>query len=334
VVAYRAGAPVLVSRFLADVQRLARALPPCTHVLNACTDRYHFVVGLAAALISDRVSLLPPSQAPEILRQLRAFAPEVICLTDEADSDIALPRMAYPREPAATATQDAGSRAAANGVPQVAAAQLAAYVFTSGSTGTPLPYRKSFGPLVGCVREAARRLGLDGSRRWAILATVPPQHMYGFEASVLLALVNGHALCAERPFYPADIADALERVPRPRALVSTPVHLRALLASGVALPAVDLVICSTAPLAQQLAAETERRFETRLLEIYGSTETGQIAARRPTHAAEWRLWCRSRSRARRASRAAGTSSSRRFFRTCWRGPAPIASCCTDACQIW
>jgi acyl-coenzyme A synthetase/AMP-(fatty) acid ligase len=290
VVAYRAGAPVLVSRFLADVQRLARAFPPCTHVLNACSDRYHFVVGLAAALISNRVSLLPSSQAPEIMRQLGAFAPEVICLTDETDSDIDLPRMAYPREPAATAALDAGSHAAANGVPQVAAAQLAAYVFTSGSTGTPLPYRKSFGPLVGCVREAARRLGLEGSRRWAIVATVPPQHMYGFEASVMLALVNGHALCAERPFYPADIADTLVRVPRPRALVSTPVHLRALLASGVALPAVDLVICSTAPLAQQLAAETERRFDTRLLEIYGSTETGQIAARRPTHTVDWRLW--------------------------------------------
>jgi len=50
------------------------------------------------------------------------------------------------------------------------------------------------------------------------------------------------------------------------------------------------VLCSTAPLARQLAAETERRFDTRLLEIYGSTETGQIAVRRPSHTAEWRLW--------------------------------------------
>src|SRR5207302_1872849 len=32
------------------------------------------------------------------------------------------------------------------------------------------------------------------------------------------------------------------------------------------------------------------RFNTRLLEIYGSTETGQISARRPTHTPEWRLW--------------------------------------------
>ena len=72
-IAYRAGTPVLVSRFLADVRRLVRSLPPCTHVLNACSDRYHFTVGLAAALISGRVSLLPSSQAPQTMQQLGAF---------------------------------------------------------------------------------------------------------------------------------------------------------------------------------------------------------------------------------------------------------------------
>jgi acyl-coenzyme A synthetase/AMP-(fatty) acid ligase len=58
----------------------------------------------------------------------------------------------------------------------------------------------------------------------------------------------------------------------------------------VALPPIDLMVCSTAPLAQQLAHETEQRFATRLLEIYGSTETGQIAARRPTQGPSWQLF--------------------------------------------
>ena len=280
-VAYRAGAPILAGQFLSEVDRLARSLPPCRHVLNACTDRYHFAVGLAAAVTSGRVCLLPSSQAPHMLRQLVEFAPDVICLSDE-DEGIALPRVLYPRGSAPPNIDRTP--------PQIDEAQLLAYVFTSGSTGTPLPYRKSFGPLIRCVREQARRLELAGPGRWAILATVPPQHMYGLESSVLLALGNGHALCAERPFYPADIAAALEPLPRPRALITTPVHLRALASSGVALPAVDLVLCSTAPLAQPLAVETERRLQTRLLEIYGSTETGQIAMRWPTQSAEWRLW--------------------------------------------
>ncbi len=287
-VAYRAGAPILVPQFLADVQRVATALGRCGYVLNACRDRYHFSVGFAASLLSRKVSLLPSTHTPEVVRQLAAFAPGAVCLTDEDNCSIALPLIRYPRE-AAPLGNDAVDRAAVT-VPQIDAGQLAAYVFTSGSTGTPVPHRKTWGPLVECVREEANRLGLSARGRCAMVATVPPQHMYGFESSVLIALCNGHALCAERPFYPADIAAVLEALPRPRILISTPVHLRALLAAGVALPQADLVVSATAPLELQLAAETERRFNTQLLEIYGSTETGQIATRRTTDGAEWSLW--------------------------------------------
>jgi acyl-coenzyme A synthetase/AMP-(fatty) acid ligase len=251
-------------------------------------DRYHFTVGFAAALISGRVSLLPSSHAPEMLRQLRVFAPDVVRLSDEAEASNGMPCMIYPREERLAAAHSAASGPLCP-VPDVDAAQLVAYVFTSGSTGTPVPHPKTFGRLIACIREQARRLELH-TARWTLLATVPPQHMYGFEASVLLPLAAGHALCAERPFYPADVAGALERLPRPRALLTTPVHLRALLGSGIALPPADLVLSSTAALSQQLAAATERRFVSRLLEIYGSTETGQIAIRRPTSTAEWRLW--------------------------------------------
>jgi len=290
VVAYRAGTPVLVPQFLADVHRVSAILGTSSHILNACADRYHFTVGFAASLLSGKVSLLPSTHTAEVVRQLTAFAPDVVCLTDEADCALALPQVRYPREDAPTAPACAVRPNAAASVPQIDASQLAAYVFTSGSTGTPVPYRKSWGRLVACVREEASRFGLAKRAPCAIVATVPPQHMYGFESSVLLALCNGHALCAERPFYPADIAAVLERVPRPRMLVSTPVHLRAILSSGVALPRTDLIVSSTAPLAQQLAVETEQRNGAALLEIYGSTETGQIAARRPTHGPEWRLW--------------------------------------------
>jgi acyl-coenzyme A synthetase/AMP-(fatty) acid ligase len=267
---------------------LAQALGAGRHVLNACADRYHFTVGFAASLVSGKLSLLPSTHTPEVIGRLRELAPDVVCLTDADDCDIGLPLVRYPRT---RARPDARARQApALSVPTIAAAQPAACVFTSGSTGTPLPHRKSWGPLVGCVREEAGRLGLLRGAPCAIVATVPPQHMYGLESSVLMALANGLALCAERPFYPADIAAALAAVPRPRILVSTPIHLRALHESGIGLPEADLIVCSTAPLAAQLAADIERRCNTRLLEIYGSTETGQIALRQPTRGAEWRLW--------------------------------------------
>jgi acyl-coenzyme A synthetase/AMP-(fatty) acid ligase len=103
-------------------------------------------------------------------------------------------------------------------------------------------------------------------------------------------LMSGNAFCAERPFYPADIAATLAAVPQPRALVTTPVHLRALLESEIALPPLDLVVSATAPLDQELARAVEKRFYVRLMEIYGSTETGQIAVRRTAESAAWRLW--------------------------------------------
>ena len=168
--------------------------------------------------------------------------------------------------------------------------QRAAFVFTSGSTGTPVPHAKAWGGLTDSVRVEACRLGLGGAQPWVVLATVPPQHMYGFESSVLLALQSGIAFAAERPFYPADIARVLEAMPRPRLLVTTPVHLRALLAADLLLPAADLVVSATAPLDSVVAAQVEARFGAPVLEIYGSTETGQIASRRTVDCREWQLW--------------------------------------------
>jgi acyl-coenzyme A synthetase/AMP-(fatty) acid ligase len=179
---------------------------------------------------------------------------------------------------------------AAWAVPEIPATQLAAIVFTSGSTGTPLPYKKTWGRLVHCVRAGAPRLGLLDGRSHALVGTVPAQHMYGFESTVLLALASGNAFCAERPFYPADIAATMASVPRPRTLVTTPVHLRTLMTSEIGLPPIDLVVSATAPLEQELARAVEAKFQATLQEIYGSTETGQIATRRTAESAAWRLW--------------------------------------------
>jgi acyl-coenzyme A synthetase/AMP-(fatty) acid ligase len=107
------------------------------------------------------------------------------------------------------------------------------------------------------AERLADLMGLPSLAGLNIVATVPPQHSYGFESSVLLALLGGAAFDSGRPFYPADIVAALERLPRPRALVTTPFHLKTLLLSGLELPPVDLVLSATAPLSPQLAAEAE-----------------------------------------------------------------------------
>ena len=282
--------PILARHFLEDVARVASMLPAGNHVLNVCSDRYGFTVGFAASLVCRKVSLLPSTHTPEVIRQLSEFAPDVFCLTDDQNCDIDLPRTLYPETAASRGMETSLGPAYGWQVPAIDAGQLAAYVFTSGSTGTPLPYKKTWGRLLRCVHDGASRLGLLDGRSHTIVGTVPPQHMYGFESSVLLGLQTGSALCAERPFYPADICSALATAPRPRVLISTPVHLRALLAAEVVLPETDLVVSATAPLSRDLAREVEEKFGTRLLEIYGSTETGQIATRRTAQTLEWQLW--------------------------------------------
>jgi acyl-coenzyme A synthetase/AMP-(fatty) acid ligase len=289
VIAYRSGVPVTAQRFLSDAEHVARSLPAGVHVLNVCTDRYHFTVGLAACLMTGRVSLLPSAHTPEVIEQLASFAPDAFCLTDDPHCDIGLPRVHYPEERAALPEAEPAADAAW-AVPEIPVTQLAAIVFTSGSTGTPLPYKKTWGRLVRCVRDGAPRLGLLDGRSHVLVGTVPAQHMYGFESTVLLALVSGNSFCAERPFYPADIAATLALLPRPRALVTTPVHLRTLMASEIGLPPLDLVVSATAPLEQDLARAVEAKFQATLQEIYGSTETGQIATRRTAESPAWRLW--------------------------------------------
>jgi acyl-coenzyme A synthetase/AMP-(fatty) acid ligase len=287
IVAYRRGQPISAAQFLDDVRTLAARLLPGTHLLNFCSDRYRFAVGLAAALTSGKCSILPSTHTPEVIRHLRAFAPDVFCLSDDPQCPLALPQLLYSD----SAAPNGGARGHGQfSVPQIDAGRLAAYVFTSGSSGTPVPHAKTWGRLVQCVRAEVTRLPVQHLADCAILATVPAQHMYGLESSVLLPLQSGSALCAERPFFPADIAAALNALPRPRVLVATPVHLRALLAAELALPKLELIVSATAMLPANLAREVESRYGAALLEIYGSTETGQMASRRTALEERWRLW--------------------------------------------
>jgi acyl-CoA synthetase (AMP-forming)/AMP-acid ligase II/3-hydroxymyristoyl/3-hydroxydecanoyl-(acyl carrier protein) dehydratase len=286
--AARAASCIDVRTFLADVARLRALLPDNRHVLNVCTDRYRFMVGLAAAMCADKISLLPSTHTPESVRQMRAFAADVFCL---ADSDIAidLPLLPYPEEESPAEERPADAGAPDTLIPTLPADRIVAYVFTSGSTGAPVPHAKRWGALVGSVQAAARRLQLHAADRCTLIGTVPPQHMYGFESTVLLALQGGAAIWSGKPFFAADIEAALAAVPAPRVLVSTPFHLHAFVAEQLACPPVQMVLSATAPLTPELARAIEERCAAPLLEIYGCTESGQIATRRPLAGADWQL---------------------------------------------
>ncbi len=283
IVAWRAEGAVTLREFLAEVNALAARFPAGRHLLNLCNDRYRFSVGLAAAIVSGRISLLPSTHTPGVIAQIKQFAPDVFCLTDSDNCTVELPQLRYPAMNALLTQTKIVLE-----VPHIDSTQRVAVVFTSGSTGMPQPHPKTWGSLVHRVQAEAIRLELP--RLCTIIGTVPPQHMYGFESTVLLAWHNGLALSHAQPFYPADICHALAAVPAPRVLVSSPVHLRALMGAEMAVPRITSVVSATAPLSVQLAREVETRCAAPLLEIYGSTETGQIASRRSTQHAEWQLF--------------------------------------------
>jgi len=282
--AWRPDGPVSVADYLADAAALAEQLPDAGFLLNLCHDRYHFAVGFAAGLLRGMTSLQPSSQSAETFRSLQSEYPDLICLCDDAADTLDLPRLDFP---GLSANTKKGQQAEIS-IPPIPTDHVAAILFTSGSTGLPQAQRKTWGKLVANGRAEAIALGLDRQPH-AIVGTVPVQHSYGFESTFLLALHGGCAFWAGKPFFPQDIASALAAVPQPRLLVTTPFHLSALLASGVELPPVDRLLSATAPLSTTLAAEAEARTGAPMLEIYGSTESGQLASRRTTDGATWTL---------------------------------------------
>jgi acyl-coenzyme A synthetase/AMP-(fatty) acid ligase len=103
--------------------------------------------------------------------------------------------------------------------------------------------------------------------------------MWGLETTVMLPLQSGCTVHAACPLLPAEIAAALAELTAPRWLVATPAHLRACALSSEHLPSLTGVLCSTAPLSEEIARRIEELGGAPVIEIYGSTETGAIATR-------------------------------------------------------
>lgn len=217
---------------------------------------------------------MPPNRLPQTLERLRNDYPDCHVLGEGGRTIVGFP------DAAAEALRDA---------PLIAADQLCAIAFTSGSTGRPKPNAKYWRTLrVGSKCNAGLLLD-ECTERVNLLATVPPQHMWGMEMSILLPLFATIAVSHRTPFFPQDIAEALATLPEPRALVSSPVHLEALVKSGVTLPDVSDIFTATAPLSVALARVLEERFNTTVTDVFGCSETGVLAARRTSREANWRL---------------------------------------------
>ncbi len=280
---WTSGGPLSQGQIVERAAVLAPRLPDRPFAINYSEARDRFAVGLLAAWSRGQTAVFPADRTERSLSMLRASAPDVYCLADGP-----LPAGGGVSVTVTAAAGVGGSLGAIQPV-HVALERRAVMIFTSGSTGHPTGNDKTWAMLVAGAKTIPDLVGLADCPHPSIVATVPNQHMYGFETSMMYVLQGGASAHAERPVYPADIARCLRDVPSPRVLVTTPVHLRALIESGCALPEIDRIVSATALLSEDLAGAAERRLKAPVWEIYGFTEAGSVAGRRTTAGAEWTL---------------------------------------------
>ena len=269
---------------------LALRLPEACAVCNLCNSRVGFLVTWLAALRKHFLTILPPSGGHADLSAILKSVARVLVVVDgpqalqapwreQADCLTYLPEwQASPDSAEPLAWQPAWD-------------DIAVRLYTSGSSGAPEPQPKTLTQLATGALVLGERLDeeIDGGMKTIerIVCSVPPQHMFGVECSVMLSLVHAIPVLDRRPLLSADVRAAFAD-PALAAWIATPLHLRSLVQAGEALPNCSVVIASTMALAQPLARTTEALVGAPVLEIYGSTETGVLALRRTVRDASWR----------------------------------------------
>jgi len=271
---------------------LARRIRGASAVCNLCSSRLAFLITLLATLRNGSLMVLPPSSSDADVAAVLNAQPDTIVVGDAEQGIDPACEGARRQGVYVTCRPEWKPCAASPGdlAWQPAWDAVAVLLHTSGTTGHPQPQPKTLLHLAtGALLLGARLAeeiegGLDGVDH--LVCSVPAQHMFGLECSVMLPLVHGTPVVDRRPLLPADVAAAFAEVGR-AAWIATPMHLRSLVRSGAALPACAFAIVSTMPLGHALALQSEQLLAAPMLEIYGSTETGALALRRTARETRW-----------------------------------------------
>jgi acyl-coenzyme A synthetase/AMP-(fatty) acid ligase len=247
---------------------LAPARRPGEQVLVLCHDRYHFACALLAALSQGLVVALPPSTQPEMIRALRQQEAVRTVLHDQDEVPGLDVRDCLARQ----------SAPAPLVLAPIEADREIVVVYTSGSTGTPLRCPKTALQLLGEAEALASTFSIGVGDH--VFATVPPHHIYGLLFGLLVPLVSGASFVRETSLHAAPLA-AMYAAERANVLVSVPAHLRGLevLDPDAFAAAPRRVFSSGAALPEAVSIMLAERFDWRVTEVLGSSETGGIGHR-------------------------------------------------------
>jgi acyl-coenzyme A synthetase/AMP-(fatty) acid ligase len=273
--------------FWRHVSIMSTLLPKHAYLINYCEDRYLFCVTLFSAALNGSITLLPPSKSSGIVVELEREYGPLCAISDQPLSGFLIDQTVVNLEMLENKTETTGLSESQNFTLNLQ--QVIVIAFTSGSTGRPKAQLKHWGGFIDCAQRAIQQLGLE-NQQLAMLSTTPPQHMFGLETSVIWPYISNLVLVNQRPFYPEDIRLAVQSMPYPVVLCSTPTHLRACVRSAGEWSNLAAIICSTAPLSPALATEIEAVMGAELHELYGSTETLSYASRRTVDQTLWTLY--------------------------------------------
>src|SRR5438094_1145223 len=163
-------------------------------------------------------------------------------------------------------------------IPKAGGHTVAVLLFTSGTTGEPKGVVISHRNLVGNVSQF-RQL-LDATKHDAILASLPFFHTFGSTVTLWYPLIEGVRIVTyPNPLEAAKNAALIERY-KLMLLLATPTFLRGYLrkAEPDQLRSLRLVITGAEKLPLDLAKNFEERFNQRVFEGYGLTETSPVVS--------------------------------------------------------
>ena len=154
-----------------------------------------------------------------------------------------------------------------------AAADLAALLYSSGTTGVPKGIMLTHGNLASNARTLVESWGF--TRDDVLLHALPVFHVHGLFVALNLALMNGGSVIMLPKFDPDAVLDAM---PDSTVMMGVPTYYTRLLADQRFNRDVSghmrLFISGSAPLLVETSDEFFERTGQRILERYGMTETG------------------------------------------------------------
>lgn len=148
------------------------------------------------------------------------------------------------------------------------------YLQTSGSSGKSKMIEKSLAQMIKESEYLADELNFSSQNTF--FSSVSHRHMFGLTFKVFLPLALGARVIADELNYPEAI---LGLSLANHVFIASPVLLRTLAQSpaAIALKGLSGIVSAGSPLKKELRSELGRICDARIIEIYGSTETGIVA---------------------------------------------------------